>query len=216
MSNKKILVVTITYNRLEVTKKYLGELRAKAGYDFEHIIVDNGSTDGTVDWLREMCYNVITNECNEGIVSAWLKGVKFARLQGFEPDFVVKFDNDCEIVTEGILARIMAFYEQCGEYCVTAPSDLNILPDYVPAQVNDVNKVGDFNVRFTTHIGGMFAVMPIEAFDDMAKENDGKGIEKDICRGGFWRRDGFQCIYLTDLEVKHQGMGTSNYDKYKF
>jgi glycosyltransferase involved in cell wall biosynthesis len=213
---KKVLVITITYNRLDLTKQYLGELREKADYPFEHIIVDNGSTDGTVEWLRENCYNVIRNEDNEGIVSAWIKGVRMARLQGFEPDYIVKFDNDCQIVTEGILGQIMKFYEEAGGgYCITAPIDLEIAEDYKPGIVDDRAKWGDFNVMITSHTGGMLTAMSIEAFDDMAKENGGRGVEKDCDRGWFWRSNGYQCVYLKDLGIRHKGESTS-YNKYKF
>lgn len=213
---KKILVVTITYNRLEQTKKYLGELKEKAGIEFEHIVVDNGSTDGTVEWLRDQGYNVVLNQTNEGIVKAWINGVRVARLCGFEPDLIVKFDNDCEIATEGILAEIIRFYEQAGDYYVVSPQDLEILPDYLPQAVSDQKELGGFNVRITTHTGGMFTVVPIEAFDDMAKANGGQGIEKDINRGAFWRANGFDCVYLQDLKVHHRGIGTSNYNQYKY
>lgn len=214
---KKILVVTITCNRLETTKKYLGELKKKAGYEFKHIVVDNGSTDGTVEWLKEQGYNVVINEFNDGIVKAWIKGVKIARMQGFEPDFVVKFDNDCEIATDGILARMVEFYENVGSYYVTSPVDLEILPDYVPQIVESDETIGWFNVRITTHTGGMFTMIPIEAFDDMAKQNNGNGIEKDQKRGEFWRlEDGFKNVYLTDLKVHHRGIGVTDYKNYKF
>lgn len=216
MSNKKILVVTITCDRLEQTKKYLGELKAKAGVEFEHIVVDNGSTDGTVEWLKDQGYNVVLNEYNEGIVQAWLNGVRIARLCGFKPDYVVKFDNDCEIATEGILAKIMQFYEQAGDYYIVSPQDMEILPDYLPQAVSDQKELGGHEVRITTHTGGMFTVIPIEAFDDMAKANGGKGIEKDINRGEFWRANGFDCVYLQDLKVHHRGLGTSNYNLYKY
>lgn len=216
MSKKKILVVTITCDRLEQTKKYLGELKEKAGIEFEHIVVDNGSTDGTVDWLKAEGYNVVVNPYNEGIVKAWINGVRIARLCGYEPDFVVKFDNDCEIATPGILSEIMRFYEQCGEYYIVSPQDMEILPDYVPQAVSNEATMGDYNVRVTTHTGGMFTVMPIEAFDDMARANGGQGIERDIKRGEFWRANGFNCIYLQDLKVHHRGIGTSNYNNYKF
>ncbi len=216
MSDKKILVVTITCDRLETTKKYLGELKEKAGYPFEHIVVDNGSKDGTVEWLKEQGYNVVVNPYNEGIVKAWLNGVRIARLCGYEPDFVVKFDNDCEIETEGILASIMKFYEVAGDYNIVSPQDMQIDPAYLPEAVNNEKEIVGFNVRVTTHTGGMFTVVPIEAFDDMAGQNGGKGIERDIKRGEFWRGDGFNCVYLQDLKVHHRGIGISNYNQYKF
>ena len=45
-------VITITCNRLDLTKQYLPMLKSKAGSDYKHIVVDNGSDDGTVEyWL---------------------------------------------------------------------------------------------------------------------------------------------------------------------
>jgi len=213
--NNKILAITITYNRLDMTKKYLGELKSKAGVEFKHIVVDNGSDDGTVEWLKENGYEVYVNEVNEGIVRAWIKGVRMARLQGFEPDYVVKFDNDCEIVSEAVLRHILGFYEEVGDRVVVSPIDLNIEPGYEPEILEDIDHIGAYNVKVVSHIGGMFAFMPIEAFDDMAKENNHQGVEKDHARGWFWRSNGYKCIYLKDLKVKHQGVSTANRE-YKF
>lgn len=47
----KLSVITLTYNKLEYTKKFIESLY-KYTKDFELIIVDNGSTDGTVEYLN--------------------------------------------------------------------------------------------------------------------------------------------------------------------
>ena len=46
-------ILYITYNRLAYTKITLPALIENAGADFALTIVDNGSTDGTVDYLAE-------------------------------------------------------------------------------------------------------------------------------------------------------------------
>ena len=46
-------VITLTYNNLKYTKKFIESLY-KCTSDFELIIVDNGSTDGTVDYLKNL------------------------------------------------------------------------------------------------------------------------------------------------------------------
>jgi len=52
-----ISVVIPTYNRLPILKKCLDALENQSLkveiHDFEIVIVDNRSTDGTVDWLRK-------------------------------------------------------------------------------------------------------------------------------------------------------------------
>lgn len=44
-------IMMVTYNRLELTKQTLGNLFKTTDYPFYLIIVDNGSTDGTVEYL---------------------------------------------------------------------------------------------------------------------------------------------------------------------
>ncbi len=56
-----ISVVIPTYNRLPILRKCLDSLENQILnvqiHDFEIVIVDDGSTDGTVDWLRNNIEN---------------------------------------------------------------------------------------------------------------------------------------------------------------
>ena len=45
----KVSVVTTTYNDIENLKRILAEVKKQTYPNIEHIIVDGGSTDGTVD-----------------------------------------------------------------------------------------------------------------------------------------------------------------------
>lgn len=50
----KVSVVTTTYNDIENLKRILAEVKRQTYPNIEHIIVDGGSTDGTVDLLKEL------------------------------------------------------------------------------------------------------------------------------------------------------------------
>lgn len=81
----KLSIITINYNNSEGLRKTLASVASQTFREFEHIIVDGGSADGSVDVVRE--YEVkITNdqlpitiiwssELDRGIYDAMNKGV---------------------------------------------------------------------------------------------------------------------------------------------
>jgi GT2 family glycosyltransferase len=93
----KILTCLVTYNRLPLTKRCVESYLATVGPDSMLVIVDNGSTDGTCEWLAQFP-NVIYNggnlypgrACNQG----WDHGLN----TGFGPDLLHRLDNDIELL----------------------------------------------------------------------------------------------------------------------
>jgi GT2 family glycosyltransferase len=52
LEGKKVTIIILTWNGLAYTKRRLETLRARTAFpDYEVVIVDNGSTDGTVEYL---------------------------------------------------------------------------------------------------------------------------------------------------------------------
>ena len=80
---KKISIVTPTYNEEENIKllcEKVGNEFKKISYDYEHIIIDNNSTDKTVSILRNICKNdknvkVILNNKNYGHITSPFYGM---------------------------------------------------------------------------------------------------------------------------------------------
>lgn len=76
----KLSIITLTYNKLEYTKKYIESLY-KYTKDFELIIVDNGSTDGTVDYIKSLQKDnikLIVNNENLGFSKGNNQGLEIA------------------------------------------------------------------------------------------------------------------------------------------
>lgn len=91
----KISVVILTHNRLDRTEECLNCL-AKNTEDYELVIVDNASTDGTVAWV-ERNYpraKIIKNDKNLGVPIARNQGIKEATA-----DYLVVMDNDVMVQT---------------------------------------------------------------------------------------------------------------------
>lgn len=74
----KLSIITLTYNKLDYTKKYIESL-FKYTKDFELIIVDNGSTDGTVEYLKAIKeIKLILNKENQGFSKGNNQGLEIA------------------------------------------------------------------------------------------------------------------------------------------
>jgi len=208
----KIVVITITCNRLELTKKYINQLREKAGYEFKHIVVDNGSTDGTLEWLQNNGYLTLSLDKNYGIIKAWKIGIKYA-MDKYNFDFLIKFDNDCEIISENILEKIIKFFRNHCKCCLVAPFDeALIVHSNVRPGILHKGTENNFRVDYVTHTGGIFQVFPKEVIEYFYTASNAL-VDKDINIGATLRRKGFDSVYLMDLRIKHKGayQQTKNY-----
>ncbi len=76
-----ISIITSTLNSAKHLGTLANSLRAQTCKDFEWIIVDGKSSDGTVDIVEENMDLVssFTSEIDDGIYDAWNKGIKEAR-----------------------------------------------------------------------------------------------------------------------------------------
>jgi GT2 family glycosyltransferase len=99
----KISVVILTYNSINSIKSCLDSVFAGDYQDFEVIIVDNGSTDGTVDFIKMNYPKVIFIENKNNL------GACMARNQGIEAtngDWVLTLDCDI-ILGKNFLSNIV-------------------------------------------------------------------------------------------------------------
>ena len=86
----KLSIITINYNNAEGLRKTLASVAAQTFRDFEHIIVDGGSTDGSVEVIREYEQSLASrlsplasnlkwlSEPDSGIYNAMNKGIEIA------------------------------------------------------------------------------------------------------------------------------------------
>lgn len=109
----RVAVFTLTKDRLEYTKKSFKTLYETAQYPFVHVIVDNGSTDGTVKYLEKelkasgacTAIHLIINGENKGISIASNQALDYIKDNNF--DIVVKSDNDAFYETNGWLVKMV-------------------------------------------------------------------------------------------------------------
>lgn len=85
-----IPVLLTTYNRLDYTKQAVHALQGTAAL----FIVDNHSTDGTVEWLRMNPLWAVYNEKNRGVAGAMNQFLEWCDKYHKGEDIVGKVDND--------------------------------------------------------------------------------------------------------------------------
>ena len=94
-----VAAVVVSFNALENTKRCLSALRAAADprYPLSLIVVDNGSTDGSAEWIRgESGLQAIFNDQNYGAPRARNQGLALVK-EG--TDWIAFFDNDVFVPT---------------------------------------------------------------------------------------------------------------------
>lgn len=84
----KLSIITVNLNNREGLKKTLDSIAAQTWRDFEHVIVDGASTDGSVDVIKEYEQAIAnsehpvpvrwTSEPDTGIYNAMNKGIRVA------------------------------------------------------------------------------------------------------------------------------------------
>lgn len=77
----KVSIITISYNNLEGLKDTYRSIRQQTFCDYEWIVVDGGSTDGTKEFLEEHDKEIVwwCSEPDKGVYNAQNKGTSHAR-----------------------------------------------------------------------------------------------------------------------------------------
>ena len=95
MLNKNVTIIILTWNGIEYTKRCLESLRANTTFqNYNIIVVDNGSNDGTVDFLKQQTdIHSIFNSQNIGFVRANNQAIEKADINSD----IILLNNDTEI-----------------------------------------------------------------------------------------------------------------------
>lgn len=85
--SKKLSIITICFNIKDEIEQTLKSIVNQTWQDFEWIVIDGGSTDGTLDVLKKYKkhISVLISEPDKGIYNAMNKGIKIANLFNIIP-----------------------------------------------------------------------------------------------------------------------------------
>jgi len=111
MKEPKLLIYIVSYNRIEYTKGTILAISKVKPNNSQIIICDNGSTDGTREWLDEnqerYQLGIIKPEQNLRVGGAWTLLTRYYKPEDF--DYILLLDNDCWVLPD------VSWFEQCLE-----------------------------------------------------------------------------------------------------
>jgi hypothetical protein len=117
----RLSILIITWNAWPHLRRCLASLRANEDAEFEIVVIDNASTDGTVANVRRHFprVRVHANPSNLGGARALNQG--FSLVSG---EYVLRLDADTELHREAI-ARLLRFLDDRPDVSVVAPRTYN-------------------------------------------------------------------------------------------
>lgn len=120
-----VSIIILTWNQLPLTKECLASIERHTPEPHEVILVDNGSTDGTITWLRELVsdrenYSLIENSENLGFSKGCNQGIEAA--QGTH---ILLLNNDT-VVTPGWLSGLVECLHSAPDAGIVGPMTNNI------------------------------------------------------------------------------------------
>jgi len=134
MGNPKLSIITINLNNKEGLQKTIKSVISQTFIDYEYIIIDGLSTDGSVEVIEEYSNNIRywVSEPDKGIYNAMNKGIKQA--QG---DYILLLNSGDYLIDETIVKKAVDFgldsdivygnilwEENNSTYCTTFPEKL--------------------------------------------------------------------------------------------
>ena len=90
-NHKKVTIVIPNYNGLAFMEPCFKALELQICRDFQVLVVDNGSTDGSVEWLKEHDIPSIFLDSNTGFSGAVNRGIRAS-----STPYVILLNNDTE------------------------------------------------------------------------------------------------------------------------
>jgi GT2 family glycosyltransferase/glycosyltransferase involved in cell wall biosynthesis/tetratricopeptide (TPR) repeat protein len=218
-----VSIIILTHNQIEHTRRCLTSIESSTPESHEIIVVDNGSTDGTVEFLQQRAAGhastrVIYNDTNCGFATGNNQGLAVARGQ-----FVLLLNNDT-VVNKGWLGRMLSVFERYPEAGLVGPvsncvSGLQLVKG---VSYQDLRQMDEFAAQWAVeHAGHTQEVNRLVGFCLMARrgvvERIG-GLDERFGSGNFEDDDfclraghvGFKARIALDAFVHHAGSATFN------
>ena len=212
-------VIVVTWNGMHFLEACLSAVAAQEGVTFETIVVDNGSEDGTAEFVRRRfpSVRIVALERNLGFAGGNNAGVATARGR------YVAFLNNDTVAQPGWLRALRAGVDEETGFALTTSRIVYI------HDPSTIDSAGDGVLRwggaFKRHHGapahvanqseevfgmcGAACLMPRAVFEELGGfDEDFFASHEDVDLSYRAQLRGYRCRYVADAIVRHHGSAT--------
>jgi glycosyltransferase involved in cell wall biosynthesis len=221
---KKVSIITRAFNRLEYTIQCIDSVKKNTGYsDYEHIIVNNNSSDGTKEWLGWVIesglpyFNKVRALHYKENLGDWGGMVDAIKYVSEDSEYYVQLDNDLIIDDKEWLNKMIHILENT-KYRIAQLKRIGVKTVVTPTNIETI-KYNENELRFGEIVRpvGCFIVRTADfkrLYDELKNtgfmnHNDGKSILSNKL-GGVGKLINVKCFMLDGYD----GKTYLNYEKY--
>ncbi len=216
---KLVSIVILGFNQVEYTRKCIESIQRHTRQQYELILVDNGSKDGTEKYFRSLTgAKIIRNAKNLGVAKGWNQGMRKA-----SGDYILILNNDV-IVGPEWLENMVRLAESDAKIGLVGPRSNYIAgPQVVPSVpykaeseiqtfIAKWQKEHDLSAAEFKFIKGFCHLIPRRAFTAVGlyDERYGKGNFEDDDYCMRVHLHGFKALIANDSFIHHFGSVSFN------
>jgi glycosyltransferase involved in cell wall biosynthesis len=202
MNKPAVSVIIPVYNGEKTIKRCLESILACRGIDFEIIVIDDGSTDGTLSIIKEYPCRIISLERNQGRSAARNRGIEQSG-----SDHLLFTDADCIVCKDWVRTAYEEFVNLRSNDPLIAAAEGRILPLEGFISLCDAYSGYGYNQNLDAHYHEHFCTANIIA-DKIKLTEAGLFNEKmpdleDQDLGFRLLEKGFRLYYKPSFSVQH-------------
>jgi glycosyltransferase involved in cell wall biosynthesis len=214
-----ITIITIVFNNVSHIQKTLNSIYKQQNSNYELIVIDGGSTDGTLDIIKKnkKKINFWISEKDRGIYDAFNKGIKYAK-----GDYIGFVNSDDILMPKAIkiLTKYILCYPEKDFFFGAVKKHWGVLHGYKPWKIffswgfysshstgffiksKSAKKVGKYNLKYkySADYDYFFRMIVKKKLKGVAtKKNEIFGIFK---RGGFSSTISFKDHFREEIQIR--------------
>jgi len=158
----KVAIFTITYDRLDYTKRMFKSLTKSTEYPWDWFVHDNGSKDKTLDFLEGKTKGLSFSSENSGLTAASNNLIdKIFNTGNYQ--IIIKADNDCEFMTHGWLETQIDLWKM-NHLLYMSPYPEGMVDNPGGAPRIGYSTIGPYFIEVAYHLSGLCAMIDAKAY----------------------------------------------------